>query len=505
MHIDYTSKTIFNEFVETMADQVREKIGEDLSEAGMFFLVVDECRDKSGHEQLSCCIRYSESTGKERFLGLIRLEEDFSAEAICFKLLPLLSVLSKYAVFIGLTTDGASVLFGRSTGLAVRLRAIYPWIINIHCTAHRLNLIIGKIATNNMPSLICVLKQLNSCFNAPTTSDAFEAEQLRRSERPMKIPGYSEVRWESMYDVTNITVQRFQSILITLVNGSQSDTVHATICAGLYHKMARSVYVEDLLIFYKVIALIQGLSKLLQQERVNWHQTCSEIKAIKRTLAALKGNERFVQDIISQMKKMCEECAIPVQFSNEIHSLRSSQNLEDSESSDYMLERVQTKLDKFVDDVCCYFEDRYSDENMALLEGLDALDATSEHYLSYDALLPLIDAYGEVLGITHAEIEMELLKMSTGQGLAEVNHLTCPNIYKLCKFSRTIASTSAEAERSFSTMNRVKTKVRNRLFDERTSDLTLLAHEADFTKSLDLGSVLDKFATKKKRRLPLLT
>ena len=171
---------------------------------------------------------------------------------------------------------------------------------------------------------------------------------------------------------------------------------------------------------------------MLQQERVNWHQTCSEIKAIKITLAALKGNERFVQDIISQMKKMCEECAIPVQFSNEIHSLSSSQNLEDSESSDYMLERVQTKLDKFVDDVCCYFEDRYSDENMALLEGIDALDATSEHYLSYDALLPLIDAYGEVLGITHAEIEMELLKMSTGQGLAEVNHLTCPNIYKLC-------------------------------------------------------------------------
>ena len=123
---------------------------------------------------------------------------------------------------------------------------------------------------------------------------------------------------------------------------------------------------------------------------------------------------------------------------------------------------------------------------MNLLEGLDGLDAASEHYLSYTVLRPLIDAYGEVLGISHGEIQMELLKMSTGQGLAEVNHLTCPNLYKLCTFARTIASTSAEAERSFSTMNRVKTKLRNRLSDERTSDLTLLAHEADVTKSLDL-------------------
>ena len=109
-----------------------------------------------------------------------------------------------------------------------------------------------------------------------------------------------------------------------------------------------------------------------------------------------------------------------------------------------------------------------------------------------------------MLEITPAEVEMEMLKMSSGAGFAEANHVTCPSIIKLCQFSRTIASTSAEAERSFSCMNRVKTKLRNRLSDERTSDLTLLAHEGDVTRALKLGNVIDRFARKKERKVPLL-
>ena len=103
IHQDYWSKTIFNEFVEAMADEVRTQIGKSIAEAGMFFLVIDECKDKAGHEQLSLCVRYSVgSTAKERFIGLVRLSENLSAAAIAEKILPLLSALSADSVFFGL-------------------------------------------------------------------------------------------------------------------------------------------------------------------------------------------------------------------------------------------------------------------------------------------------------------------------------------------------------------------------------------------------------------------
>ena len=69
-----------------------------------------------------------------------------------------------------------------------------------------------------------------------------------------------------------------------------------------------------------------------------------------------------------------------------------------------------------------------------------------------------------------------------------------PNICKLLKLKRTIAPTSAEAERSFSTMNCVKTPQRSRLNDERTSDLTLLSHEKKLVKAIDIADIFDKFA-----------
>lgn len=41
---------------------------------------------------------------------------------------------------VGLGTDGASVMVGRNRGLAAMLREQIPWLCNIHCMAHRLEL-----------------------------------------------------------------------------------------------------------------------------------------------------------------------------------------------------------------------------------------------------------------------------------------------------------------------------------------------------------------------------
>ena len=84
------------------------------------------------------------------------------------------------------------------------------------------------------------------------------------------------------------------------------------------------------------------------------------------------------------------------------------------------------------------------------------------------------------------------------------NPLSSPNIMKLIQFRDTIAPTSAEAERTFSTMNRLKTPKRSKLSDERTSDLVLLSHEKRLTKGLSIESIIDEFATRESRRIPLL-
>ena len=61
---------------------------------------------------------------------------------------------------------------------------------------------------------------------------------------------------------------------------------------------------------------------------------------------------------------------------------------------------------------------------------------------------------------------------------------------------------SAECERSISTMNRVKTLGRSKMSDIRTSDIVLLAHEKNLAKGLNIKKLIEAFAKRKREESP---
>ena len=75
-----------------------------------------------------------------------------------------------------------------------------------------------------------------------------------------------------------------------------------------------------------------------------------------------------------------------------------------------------------------------------------------------------------------------------------------PNLFKLFNLKRSLPVGSAEAERSFSVMKRVKSRLRNNLKDEKMSDLCLIAIEKDL--GTDVNSIIDVYNCRN-RRLPL--
>ena len=42
--------------------------------------------------------------------------------------------------FTGFTSDGASIMLGKKTGVAARLHQVHPVLLNVHCLCHRLAL-----------------------------------------------------------------------------------------------------------------------------------------------------------------------------------------------------------------------------------------------------------------------------------------------------------------------------------------------------------------------------
>lgn len=68
-----------------------------------------------------------------------------------------------------------------------------------------------------------------------------------------------------------------------------------------------------------------------------------------------------------------------------------------------------------------------------------------------------------------------------------------------------MAITNCWAERSFSTLKRVKSYLRESIEGDKLNSLSLLAIETELMNKMDFEAIIDDFATQKSRRKPMST
>ena len=150
-----------------MASDVRHLIVEQIVKAGMYSMLIEECKDNAGHEELSTCFRFLKDEGRieERFYDLTRLEEPDAQTIVNEDVLPKIKKLGSSAIFLVLGACGASVMSRCYEGVAAKLKRSYPWLLYIQCAAHRLNLIVVAYfrTVNEACNVINVNFQLMSC------------------------------------------------------------------------------------------------------------------------------------------------------------------------------------------------------------------------------------------------------------------------------------------------------------------------------------------------------
>ena len=94
------------------------------------------------------------------------------------------------------------------------------------------------------------------------------------------------------------------------------------------------------------------------------------------------------------------------------------------------------------------------------------------------------------------ELAAEMAELDLGEQL--------PELFKLVNLALTIPLTVCSAERSFSALKRIKTRLRNSMGDQRLSDLALIAIEIRLVESLNMDKIIDRFASSKGRRIDLI-
>ena len=139
-------------------------------------------------------------------------------------------------------------------------------------------------------------------------------------------------------------------------------------------------------------------------------------------------------------------------------------------------------LDHFLSEL----DRRFSNSNLELIKSLDACNPSSSQFLDSILLSDLASRYD----LPHELLPNEsLLAKRALQGVAEtvleVYHellklqTAFPTLTQIFKIALTIVVSTAQCERSFSALTRIKTHLRTTMTDQRLADISLLSIERD--------------------------
>ena len=137
----------------------------------------------------------------------------------------------------------------------------------------------------------------------------------------------------------------------------------------------------------------------------------------------------------------------------------------------------------------------------------------SPHFLEIDHLLPAVAFYK--LNKDSLSMECVIAKRTLkDKDITTINDVLLeivplreafPVLVKLLQIALTIVVSTAECERSFSTLKRTKTYLRSTMSERRLVDLAVLSKEKELSQNLSLDEVVDSFAAQDKNRKIMLS
>ncbi|CAI5476524.1 unnamed protein product [Closterium sp. Yama58-4] len=128
----------FGEFVEAMAEHLVTRQLVDVKESAWYSLSFDESTDRARGKHLIMYVTFERAEAVvSQFLALLSLERCDAAALYDTIVKCLWSKDMSMDKLVGVSTDGASVMTGKKNGVVALLRKRCPWLVAVHCVAHR--------------------------------------------------------------------------------------------------------------------------------------------------------------------------------------------------------------------------------------------------------------------------------------------------------------------------------------------------------------------------------
>lgn len=507
----YTSKSIQNEILESLAGMVQEEIINEVKASEHFSVIADETKDVSKKEQMSLVIRYYyDGMVRESFLEY-REAEHLDAGSLANKII---STLEKYGLeyrenLVGQGYDGAAVMSGKCSGVQTRVKQVAKYAFYIHCNAHCLNLVVVD-CVKKVPEAGCFFSLLEKLYVFMSGSYVhqkwLEIQKEMFSGPPRELQRLSDTRWACRYIACRNLMDRLPAAIRVLEEISdETNPARAVEARGLLCQIDLN-FIGLLAVFRKVLGDTKFLSDMLQSPKIDLSKAVDLTEALRQTFEEYRNEEDNFNELWNTIIETCDNCNISTIFKLK-RAPQTASRLHDSVVTSTLGQRTQVdSKDAFrekiflpiIDSMIGEMEKRFSKSNCNIMKGIQALNPSSSNFLKEEMVLLLAEAYGSDLQDLKNELNQakRLFERNRANGKENPSTLTdlvnfldpfkelLFELFRLCKIAAVLPVSSAGCERSFSTLKLVKNHLRSTMASERLTNLAVLSIESERAKAL---------------------
>ncbi|XP_044127177.1 zinc finger MYM-type protein 1-like [Bufo gargarizans] len=514
----YLSFTTCEQFIQLMADSVTKQIVKEAKAAKYYSISVDSTPDSSHTDQLAFILRYVKEDGLpiERFLHFIPNPGHKSEQLAEVVLTTLKSYDLDIANCRGQSYDNASNMSGHYRGLQARILERNPLAVYIPCAAHSLNLV-GKHAAESCPeacSFFGLLQYLYIFFTASTHRWEILQKHLSSVPNTVAVKRLSDTRWSAREDACRSLNRNWTQVIEALTKIKENTAEAPGTCKeaeGLLNKIQRLETALMSGLWGTILDRFGAVSKKLQSIGIDVGivgelyesliQFVRETRGLFPTFEAAAMEKSVVKDYetkrkgVQAQKVSATSSKTQAEVAQENFRINTFYVICDNLVAELM--RRKSAYDSFVGKFK-FITELSKTEPSAISQHANNLCSSYSKDLEQECFVDECLHFRSYLISSSAEDTSVLVmsRMIRERGLQSI-YL---NVDIALRMFLCTAATNCSAERSFSTLKRVKNYLRSRMGEERLNSLAVLAIESELTKSLDYEELINSFATQRVRR-----
>ena len=297
----YISHRVQEEFISVIGDYLEERVIARVKRAMFFSILLDECRDSAGKEQLSVFFRY---VYKDPMTGKYSVHEDFttflhcertSGEALFNKLMGGEDggYIGRKGVPMengrGLGSDGGGNMAGKNNGLQAHVRRAHPKMHFHWCDGHCLNLCIGKACDQPLvKKVVDHVQQVTIAFEYSPKREQFFKEAIAENQaesqdlgEKQKLKMLCATRWSARSGAFSTVKEGLFPLVRSLEKLEDENDEKAN---GLLTVILQFYFLVVLYILASALAVVNILSHKLQYETLDLNDAADSAKVCKAQL-----------------------------------------------------------------------------------------------------------------------------------------------------------------------------------------------------------------------------